>query len=489
MPTATIIGGGLAGLAAAAVLADRGVQVTLLESRPRLGGRASSFTDPVTGETIDNCQHVAMGCCTNFLKFCRLTGIENHFRTEDELHFIGPDGRRFPWRAAALPAPLHLLPAFFRLGYLTIGQKLTAARALRSLARCGGHPGESFADWLQRHHQPPEVIERFWEVVLVSALSESMDRIDVHYARKVFVDGFLGHRDGWKVIVPRQPLDEIYGPVRRWLEQRGATVRTSSGVERVEFEGERTTAAVLRTGERLQADDFIVAVPWDRAETLLTGLPARTPASPKKPGFFAPTESAPISSVHLWFDRPVTNLPHAVFVGKTCQWLFQRQDAGPAVPADPALDSRTNPPMATSWLPTPAGESRPYYYQIVVSASRAFLELSTADAIEHVRRELASVWPVVNEATLLRGRVVTEHKAVFSPLPGVDALRPPQQTAIPNLHLAGDWTQTGWPATMEGAVKSGFLAAESVLRHQHQDAAIIAPPLAASPLSRWTLGL
>jgi len=457
-----IIGGGLAGLAAGAALSERGLTVTILESRPRLGGRASSFVDPVTGETIDNCQHVAMGCCTNFREFCRLVGIENHFRTEDELHFLGPDGRRYPWKASPLPAPLHLMPAFFRLGYLTLGQKVIAGRALRALARNRGIAGESFADWLKRHHQPADVIARFWEVVLVSALSESMDRIDVGYARKVFVDGFLGHRDGWKVIVPRQPLDEIYGPVRTWLEQRGATVRVSAGVERIEFDGGRATAAVLRNGERLPADDFVVAVPWDRAATLLNGGPASSPASPKKPGFFAPTESAPISSVHLWFDRPITDLPHAVIVGKTCQWLFQRDDAA---------------------------DQKSHYYQIVVSASREFLAMDTPDAIEHVRRELASIWPVVNEATLLRGRVVTEHKAVFSPIPGIDALRLPQQTSTPNVQLAGDWTRTGWPATMEGAVKSGFLAAENILARSGPSKRIVTAPLKPAVLSRLLFGL
>ena len=137
MPTATIIGGGLAGLAAGAALAERGLSVTILESRPRLGGRASSFVDPVTGETIDNCQHVAMGCCTNFRAFCRLVGIENHFHTADRLHFISPDGRKYDWQASSLPAPLHLMPAFFRLGYLTLRQKLTAYRGLRLLARRG----------------------------------------------------------------------------------------------------------------------------------------------------------------------------------------------------------------------------------------------------------------------------------------------------------------------------------------------------------------
>jgi len=476
---AIIIGGGLAGLAAGAALAERRFGVTILESRPRLGGRASSFSDPVTGETIDNCQHVAMGCCTNFRAFCQLVGIEGHFHTESELHFIGPDGTRYAWKASSLPAPFHLMPAFFRLGYLTLGQKITAARALRSLVRHGGRPGESFAGWLKRHRQPAEVIERFWEVVLVSALSESMDRIDVGYARKVFVDGFLANREGWKVVVPNQPLDEIYSPVKSWLERRGATVRTSAGVDRIEFANDRAVAVHLRNGERIEADDVVVAVPWDRTEALLKDAPARSPASPKKPGFCelpgfsGPTESAPISSVHLWFDRPITDLPHAVFVGKSSQWLFQRGE-------------ESNAAAASGSGGAPPGRS--FYYQVVVSASRGFLQMESRQAIELVRQELASVWPIVNEAKLLRGRVVTEHKAVFSPLPGIDDLRPSQHTSIPNLHLAGDWTRTGWPATMEGAVKSGFLAAASVLQRAGSPEELVAPPLPVEPLARLFFG-
>jgi uncharacterized protein with NAD-binding domain and iron-sulfur cluster len=187
-----VIGGGLAGLAAATALAERGLAVTLLESRPRLGGRASSIVDGSTGETIDNCQHVTMGCCTNFREFCRRLGIEHLFRTESQLTFIGPDGRSSPWSASPLPAPFHLTAAFLRLPYLTLTEKLAAGRGLRTLA--GLQPDattESFEAWLTLQHQPTRLWERFWDVVLVSALSESLDRIDVLYVRILLVDCFV----------------------------------------------------------------------------------------------------------------------------------------------------------------------------------------------------------------------------------------------------------------------------------------------------------
>ncbi|MBX3442510.1 MAG: hydroxysqualene dehydroxylase HpnE [Planctomyces sp.] len=456
-----VVGGGLAGLAAAAALAARGLAVTLLESRPRLGGRASSFDDASTGDTIDNCQHVAMGCCTAFFDFCRLTGIEGQFERQSHLNFVAPDGRISRWSAAALPAPLHLAPAFLKLSYLTLREKLAAARGLRALARGWDvRTGESFAAWLERQRQPQLVVDRFWYVVLVSALSESLDRIDVGYARKVFVDGFLANRAGWEVTIPRAPLDAIYeGPLLSWLERQGVDVRRRSGAAAVELAEGRATGVRLRAGDSVAGDAFILAVPQDRLLPLL-------PEPLRESAFFrraAEFETAPISSVHMWFDRPITELPHAVFVDRTCQWLFAK-------------------PKGAS------GESGGYY-QIVVSASRQFLELSTSDAIEHVRRELADIWPAAREANLLHARIVTEHKAVFSPTPGIDALRPTQQTPVENLFLAGDWTATGWPATMEGAVRSGYLAAERVLARLGRPASIVPPELPVGRLSRWLYGL
>lgn len=457
-----IVGGGLAGLAAAAGLAVHGVQSMVLESRPRLGGRASSFQDAGSGEFVDNCQHVAMGCCTNFLQFCRLTGLAPYFRTAECLHFIGPDGRVHRFATDRLPAPLHLARAFAGLSYLSWGDKLALALGLHALAdpAAAGERGETFAAWLERHRQPPRAVRRFWEVVLVSALSESLDRISVPIARKVLVDSFLTNANGWTVEIPTVPLDDLYsGPLQHWLIEQRVDLRVSTGVERVHVADDGTPSVELRSGETLTANDVIVAVPFFRVLDLLPPVLAEHPAIRGVAGL----ESAPITSVHLWFDRPLTDLPHAVFVDRLVQWVFQRER--PAVEDSP-----------TSW-----------YCQVVISASRMLAGQPQADVLQRVLAELSQVWPAVGEATLLHSRQVTERRAVFSPLPGSEALRPAQQTPIAGIQLAGDWTQTGWPATMEGAVRSGYLAAQNILRRRGKSVALLQPDLPVSPLTRSLL--
>ena len=475
-----IVGGGLAGLAAAAALAKRNVGVTLLESRPRLGGRASSFVDRETGRLIDNCQHVSMGCCTNFRDFCESTGVAQFLQEERSLNFIGPDSSVSSLYAGRLPVPLHLWTAFRKMSHLSAQEKRELATGLRALARYNGSAEEtiSFADWLKSHGQSQGTIDRFWEVVLVSALSESLDRIDTTYARKVFVDAFLANRNGWRVQIPSVPLDELYGgQLTDWFAGFGTTLRLGTGVTRLHLDegASRMVSAELRSGERLTADDFVVAVPHHRLPELL---------SPVLMGdaYFAESsqlESSPISSVHLWFDRQLTDLPHAVFVGRLSQWIFQR-------PA-PAGSTQVQNPEAGS---EPAAiTERAHYYQVVISASRMLAGHTSEETIAEVIRELGEVWPQAQRAQLLHARLITEHKAVFSVTPGSNRFRPPQQTPVANLQLAGDWTHTGWPATMESAVRSGYLAAENVLTRLGRPEPILVPDLPVSLLSKLLLKL
>lgn len=475
-----IIGGGLAGLAAATALSGHGVTVTVLESRPRFGGRASSFVDQETGETIDNCQHVTLGCCTNFRHFCQAVGIADLFRTERELNFIGPQqdsgvgAQSERLTSSWLPAPLHLFPSFRRLSYLSKGDKRSLARGLKELARCNlkRHESQSFQQWLSEHGQSDTVCERFWHVVLVSALSETLDRISVGHARKVFVDAFLRHRRGWEVSIPTVPLDVLYGDrLHRCLAEHGSQLRLQTGAQRLIADGDSISGVELRNGEILNAQQFVLAVPHTAVAALLPQSLQQHTSVQK----LAKLETAPIASIHLWFDRRITELPHAVFVDRFCQWMFNRTNSHQDAASECGIGVGRS-------------GSRPgYYYQIVISAAHDVTGQSRQASIDRAVAELAAVWPRVSGAKLLHSRLVIEHSAVFSARPGSDALRPAQQSLIQNLQFAGDWTTTGWPATMEGAVRSGYLAAENILAHLGRPAQLVQPDLPVSLLSRMLL--
>jgi squalene-associated FAD-dependent desaturase len=442
-----ILGAGLAGLAAAGPLASRGFRVRLLESRGRTGGRAGSFPDAASGQLIDACQHVSMGCCTNLAHFCRTAGIDHLLAPQRRLYFMTPDGRVSPFGADPLPAPFHLTRSFLTAHYLSFSDKVAIARGLAALRLTSPEDDRPFRDWLQANGQPPGAVERFWGVVLVSALNEEPDRVGLKYARKVFVDGFLRHPRGFEVEVPTVPLGRLYGAeLDGWLSRLGIELSLNQAARRLEVEGGRVTAVVLRSGERLTADWVVSAVPFDR---LLDLLP---PDVVEREPCFANLrrlETSPITSVHLWYDRPVCPWPHVVLVGCVGQWLFNRGEASP-------------------------GE---HYLQVVVSASRAFRGLGHDEVQRRIVEEVRALLPRAAGARLTRSRVVTEHQATFSAAPGVDRWRPAQATPLLNFFVAGDWTATGWPATMEGAVRSGYLAAEALLARQGRRARLVQPEL------------
>lgn len=450
-----IVGGGLSGMSAAVALAEHGCEIVLLEAKRWLGGRAGSFEDPTTGQTIDHCQHVAMGCCTSFLDFCRRTGIESFFRRDRTLHFIGPAGERCDFAASTwLPAPLHLGPAFWRLNFLSPAARRAVIRAMRDLVRSGTEPDQTIADWLDDQRQPPEAIERFWSVVLVSALGETLDRASLHAARKVFVDGFMAHRDAYHVLVPMLPLVELYEQhVAPWLVNRGVTMRRSAVAVRLLDDSQRITGIELASGKSIPADDVIVAVPWRAATRLLQGTIAERLSQP-----WQQIESSPITGVHLWFDRPICDLPHAVLIGRLSQWMFARSKED---------------------------EQGRSYYQVVISASRDLVSRKQSDIEAEVVGDLRAVFPLAREARLLQCRVVAQPESVFSETPELERIRPQQATTIPGLVLAGDWTDTGWPATMESAVRSGYLAAEAVLAAAGEPARHLVPDLPRSWLLNW----
>jgi squalene-associated FAD-dependent desaturase len=483
-----IVGGGLAGLAAAVGLAGAGigsrqtagqhVEVEIFEARRRLGGRAASFADAASGELVDYCQHISMGCCTNLVDFCQRTGTVDLFRRDRVLRLFTRDGRSSSLRGTpGLPAPLHLAPALLQLHFLSLPERIGIGRAMLRLARAA--PAElasrTVAEWLAEQGQSPQSIERFWGAVLVSALGESVERSSMLHAQKVFVDAYLSNSSGYELHVPLVSLSELYDVrLTEWLAHAGVRLLLGTPVEHIDVNQidveqncvERSsveTGGVTLTSSAgtHRYDAVIVATPWQRVREILS--PQLVTALPQVAAL-EQIDAAPITGVHLWFDRVITELEHAALVDMLSQWLFRRTDL------------------------TEGRATHEYYYQIVISASRNLAGRERADVVAEICDELRSVWPAARDAKLLRWKMVTDPLAVFSVRPGIERLRPPQSTSIGQLFLAGDWTDTGWPATMEGAVRSGYLAAEGVLRHFGREAQLLAPDLPRSWFTQLLVG-
>ena len=425
MPTAIVIGGGLAGLATAAALGESGFQVDLFEARGFLGGRATSYSIPGEtgeGEVIDNCQHVLLRCCVNLMDFYRRLGVADRIKFYKQFYFIEPGGRISTLGAGRLPAPLHFTGSFWKLHFLDSGDKLAIARALLAIRREHGRRSDleriTMLDWLREKRQTERAILRFWSQVLVSAINEDLDRMAASHGFQVFWLGFLARSNSYEMGVPAVPLGDLYGS-EAWKRIGNVRLHPRAPVERAIIEN-NSVRAVVSQGEERAADYYVSALPFERVPAVLPQLDLPLDSF----------EHSPITGVHLWFDRSVTQLAHATLLDRTVQWMFNKSGGR--------------------------------YLQIVISASRSLLDMSRNDVVELAVRELAEFLPRVREAKLEKAHVVKEVRATFSPRPGVEPLRPTSATKFANLFLAGDWTRSGWPPTMEGAVRSGYLAAEAV---------------------------
>jgi len=461
-----IIGGGLAGLSSAVALAEAGCRVRLLESRPHLGGRATSYWLP-DGSHVDNCQHVTLGCCTNLDDFYRRVGASEKIRYYNRLFFVDTRGRRSVIESSPLPPPLHLGPSFTLFPSLTWADKYAIGRAMLAIARSGGRPadaaGLSMLEWLKKHGQTDGAITRFWQVVLVSALNEELVRTDARYGIEVFWKGFLSTRRGFEVGIPSVPLAELYDGCREAIMRRGGEVRTRAAIREIRVAGDAVASLRLDDGTELSADFYISSVPQD---TLLELLPPEFVNREPMFSNLRSVKTSPITGVHFWYDRPVMSEPFLTLLERTTQWIFNKSQ------------------LFSEHAPGGPAETDGQYLQLVISASYGLLALSRQEIINLCSSELLDVLPATRAARLVKATVIKEAHATFSPEPGCDRWRPPQRTALKNFFLAGDWTATSWPATMEGAVRSGYLAAEALLSACGEPQQFVLPDLPAEGLAR-----
>jgi zeta-carotene desaturase len=463
-----VIGGGLAGLSAGVALAEAGWRVRLFEQRPFLGGRATSYVLP-DGEHVDNCQHVTLGCCTNLEDFYRRVGSAGKIKFFDRLVFQDPQGRIGEMQAGILPAPFHMTGSFAGFAPLTLADKRSIAMAMLDILRGKGRTadldepgGISMLEWLKRRKQTPGAIERFWRVVLVSALDEELEQTDARFGLDVFWKGFLSNRTGYRMGVPSVPLAELYDGCKMEIEKRGGEVNLRMPVRAIHIADGAVAGVEFDGGRQETADAYVFALPHPAMGELASDEMKRLEprlADLEKIGV------APITGVHFWFDREVMTEPFVTLLETTTQWIFNKT----------ALYGTANG----------TGKEKGQYLQLVISASYDLLQKPRQEIIDLCLKEVQHALPAARDAKLLKATVIKEAAATFSPQPGVDRWRPTQDTQIRGMFLAGDWTATGWPATMEGAVRSGYLAAEAVLRKAGTPRKFLQADLAPDGFVAW----
>jgi zeta-carotene desaturase len=452
--TVTVVGAGVAGLAAASALAGAGHEVTLLERRPYVGGRASSYEHPALHEVVD-CQHVLLGCCTNLIHLIESSGASDKIRWYDELVFLERGGRRSIFRANGLPAPLHFGQAFLRAPMLGVRDKAAIARGMAEFLSAAEPDDDlSIEQWLKRTGQTQLAIRHFWEPVVLCTLNDSPANCSLRIGAKVFRELFVKSPAGARLGIPTVPLSDLYSAAARRFEGLGGMLCLREGVEAITRESDGRWRLATSTGERT-SDAVVLALPFEQTQKLMATMP-QDAASDQLASDLGKFVHAPYTTVHLWFDRQITDLDHAALLDTTVQWIFHKSRI------------RSYP------------EERGSYVELVIAASTAQLKMERQAILQSAMEELALFFPEVRQAKVIKSGILKEARATFSVLPGLEKLRPSASSPWEGIYLAGDWTATGWPSTMEGAARSGYLAAEAVLRESGMERKFLEPDLPPS---------
>jgi len=439
-----VIGGGFAGLSAAVALSEAGFRVAVLERKPKLGGRAYSFQDPEGGDWIDNGQHVLMGCYTQTLDFIKKIGTYDQlvFRDRIEMEMVAANGERGRLKAGWLPGPLHMASALMGYSMLTMGERASVLMAGTWMMAWGRFQRKrlesmSVTQMLAQMRQSDRACERFWYPLAIATLNEEPDKACAVLLVEVWKRAFFGRRRDSALVYSRVGLSDLYcKAAEEFIEGRGGMVAAHTAVDTLEMDGNRTVGCVrLRDGKKLEAANFIAAVPAGALIAMLSGPMREEPFFTR----LAQLKPSPIICVHVWLDRDVTDCAFVGFIGSTTQWLFNKRAI---------FSSR--------------GGEQGGYLSFVISGARALVEKSNEELLDLVLDDMHRMIPASREAKLVKGLVIKEKQATIAPDCESNQLRPGAATPIDNLFLAGDWIQTGLPATIESAVMSGNAAAAAV---------------------------
>ena len=439
-----VIGGGFAGLAAGVALSARGFRVALLEGKPALGGRAYSFIDDETGDFVDNGQHVLMGCYTETLAFLAEIGTLRHliFHRNLEIEMLDGPGRRAYLRTAPLPGPFHMTTALLGYRHLSVGERLRLIRGGSSMLRMRSREPDrlrrmSVAELMDMLGQGGRARQCFWYPLAIATLNDDPELASAGLLAEVLKRAFFARRNDSAFVYSKVGLSDLYcTAAREVIEKAGGVVATRAIVEGFDFDDASSIAAVrLRDGRRLSAANYLLAVPPQQCLKL---LPEAAVADP----FFsriASLKSSPIICVHVWLDREVTDAAFVGFIGTQTQWMFNKRR-----------------------IFTQHGERHPGYLSFVISGARKLVDSSNDELLDLVINDLRTMIPAARNANVVKALVLKEKHATMAPDPLSDLNRPGTVTPIANLFLAGDWIQTGLPATIESAVVSGRAAAVAI---------------------------
>lgn len=442
-----VIGGGFAGLSAATQLAERGCRVTVLEGRQVLGGRAYSFKDTQMGDSVDNGQHLFMGCYRETLTLLSRLGALDRlpFQRNLKVEFRGDPRRTALLSCWPLPSPWHLLSGFFRLRTLSWPDRFRLYFLDRALRAAMLNPASiqdlTVEQWLIQARQSERARRHFWDLIAIATLNEDPRIAAAAPFVTVLAQAFFDDRSASRLGLSRVGLSDLYAhTAKAFIEARGGEVLLKSPVAHLEFQESRVAAVLLRDGRRLEAD-------WIVSSASATGFLRMIPEDviERHPEFnqVRKLTFAPIISIHLWFDRQISRSLFVGLLDTQVQWFFNKSKI---------LGLK----------------DKPGYVSLVISGAHAFIDWPERRLLPMALEELRRLFPKARDAVLLRSLVIKEHQATLSPVVGSDAWRPAHQSPYDNLLLAGDWTRTGLPATIESACQSGHACAEIILRREKQ---------------------